>query len=149
MKNIFKGFWPWLILILIAIFLGNFFTTREKVVDLKYSQFKEYLSEGRIIECTIGLEEIEGVFIDEEGKKGNFSTFRVQDDPALIAKLEEMNVDYQGKKEDGGLATFLINALPFIFFILLWVFLIRQMRAGGSQACCHGMWRRRRHECRT
>lgn len=146
MKNIFKGFWPWLILILIAIFLGNFFTTREKVVDLKYSQFKEYLSEGRIIECTIGLEEIEGVFIDEEGKKGNFSTFRVQDDPALIAKLEEMNVDYQGKKEDGGLATFLINALPFIFFILLWVFLIRQMRAGGSQAMSFAQSRARKIE---
>jgi cell division protease FtsH len=67
-----------------------------------------------------------------------------QENPELTALLEQNQVTYRGKDENGSvLTTVLINFLPIIFIIALIVFMSRQMTRGQQNVFGFGRSRAR------
>src|SRR6478735_2503302 len=67
-----------------------------------------------------------------------------QDNQELITLLEQQNVTYEGKDENGSIPTsLLINFLPIIFIIALIVFMSRQMTRGQQNVFGFGRSRAR------
>ncbi len=67
-----------------------------------------------------------------------------QDNQELITLLEQQNVTYEGKDENGSILTsLLINFLPIIFIIALIVFMSRQMTRGQQNVFGFGRSRAR------
>jgi cell division protease FtsH len=62
----------------------------------------------------------------------------IKDSEALLTELEKANVPISAKEPKIGVASFLLAALPWIVIIGLWVFLLRQLQAGGSRAFSFG-----------
>jgi ATP-dependent Zn protease len=56
----------------------------------------------------------------------------------FLAELEKAGVPISAKEPKVGIANFLIAALPWIVIIGLWLFLLRQLQAGGSRAFSFG-----------
>jgi len=120
-----------------AIIWASYLSKRGSLESFSYSQFKFLLREGRILELSIGAEEIKGKYEDEEGKEVNFKTVLVED-PKLIEELEEQGVKYSGEKEKSNWMNFLYAFGPVVLIVFIWVLMIRSMQSGGKQAMSFG-----------
>jgi len=138
LKNKFlRGLSFWLLIIMLAVIWANYLSKRGGLESLSYSQFKFLLREGRILELSIGAEEIKGKYEDKEGKEVNFKTVLVED-PKLIEELEEKGVKYAGEKEKSNWMNFLYAFGPVVLIIFIWILMIRSMQSGGKQAMSFG-----------
>ncbi|OYX49646.1 MAG: cell division protein FtsH [Alphaproteobacteria bacterium 32-64-14] len=103
--------------------------------EISYSDFQRQVDSGAIKEATI---------------KGNKVTTTVNGQ-RQVAVFREMELDFasklQGKgvnvtvedAESGGtILSYIISALPLIFIVGLWFFLMRQMQGGGGRAMSFG-----------
>jgi len=105
-----------------------------KETRLSYTQFLRMVEEGQIHQVTIKGHSIEGK-IDE---RMQFRTF-APDDPELIKILRENNVEVEVQPDSSPwLGSFLGGVLPILIFLGIWIYIIRQMRASGSQAFSFG-----------
>ncbi|MCC7393480.1 MAG: ATP-dependent zinc metalloprotease FtsH [Sphingomonadaceae bacterium] len=98
---------------------------------LPYSEFKARVAAGDVRSVVIGDRRITGQFTD--GK--TFTTNPVPD-PGLTQDLAEHRVRYDGRPvEEGNIwAAILINILPFALFLVLGIFIFRQVQknSGGG-----------------
>jgi len=113
--------------VLLLLSLQNYFTSQ--IDSVPYSQFRQWVEEGMVRECTIGLEFIRGKVI-EEGREQNFVTARVED-PGLVELLEKNVVKFSGQVENTWFTTLMSWILPALIFVGVWMFLARRM-GGGS-----------------
>ncbi|MBW1982546.1 MAG: ATP-dependent zinc metalloprotease FtsH [Deltaproteobacteria bacterium] len=104
-----------------------------QINTIKYSQFKQYVKEGKVKDLVLKPQQITGILtVDREGKKDRpFVTVRV-DDPELVKLLDEKNISYTGIVESKWLAALLSWVIPLAVFILVWRLLLGRM-AGGPQ----------------
>ena len=73
-----------------------------KAGEITYSQFREYLSAVKIVDCTVGEKVIKGHYesmTSEKNKPVAFITVPVQD-IELVNELEEKNVVFKGEVEN-------------------------------------------------
>ena len=103
------------------------------VEEIAYSDFRRLVVEGKIKECSIGVERIQGILgepAQEEGDKPigslRFVTTRV-DDPDLVKLLEDHQVNYTGQGGDDWFKTILSWIVPTAIFLGVWIFLFRRM----------------------
>jgi cell division protease FtsH len=87
--------------------------------------------------------QLEGEFVApvlQDGRKAkNFMVLLpIKDSESLLRELEQAGVPISAKEPKIGIASFLVAALPWIVIIGLWVFLLRQLQAGGSRAFSFG-----------
>lgn len=84
--------WYAMAAILLLSYLQQYYFS-SKVETIPYSQFKQYITEGKVVKLTIGPENINGTL------KGNpeqgFTTIRVND-PGLVKEMDERKVSYSG-----------------------------------------------------
>ncbi|HZG10332.1 MAG TPA: ATP-dependent zinc metalloprotease FtsH [Allosphingosinicella sp.] len=130
---------PWMksLLIWVAILLGlALFVT---MVDgrsstpaggtISYSTFLDKIDESAVQKANISREMISGEL--KSGEK-----FRVYpiNDPGLVQKLRDKGVDVSGKPEDGPSIWqyLLVQSLPFLLFLGIAFFVLRQMQRGGG-----------------
>lgn len=108
-------------------------------IELSYSDFLNYVRQGRVSEVTIG-EAIRGRFLDGE----EFITYRV-DDPNLIEELRKANVKFTGiPPAQPSWWLGLISPLITVVLIgLLWYFMFRQAQGVNNQAMSFGRSRAR------
>ena len=108
-------------------------------IELSYSDFLNYVRQGRVSEVTIG-EAIRGRFLDGE----EFITYRV-DDPNLIEELRKANVKFTGiPPAQPSWWLGLISPLITVVLIgLLWYFMFRQAQGANNQAMSFGRSRAR------
>ncbi|HKL26925.1 MAG TPA: ATP-dependent zinc metalloprotease FtsH [Desulfuromonadales bacterium] len=153
MKNPWYRFLLVIALILAANLLITYFFPAEPpepVAGIPYSLFKEQLRNDRVAEVTMQGEDLTGRFrqavnleenqVLEPGFKGEQSFERFQtvlppvEDPDLLPLLQEQEVQVRAKPaEDGNLlSTLLINLLPWVLIIGVWVYLMRRMRGQGG-----------------
>jgi cell division protease FtsH len=105
--------WYALAAILLFTYLQQYFFSA-KVETIPYSQFKQYIAEGKLAKLTIGPENINGTLAGQPGQA--FATIRV-DDPDLVKELDERNVSYSGRYENKFLSSLLSWIIPLgIFF---------------------------------
>ncbi|MEM5787317.1 MAG: ATP-dependent zinc metalloprotease FtsH [Syntrophobacteraceae bacterium] len=99
--------------------------------QVSYSDFKQWVRDGRVESLVVGPERITGT-IKEEGKQAKpFAVVRVED-PELVGQLEQKGIKFSGYAENKWLAAMVSWLLPLGFFIFIWFFLIKRM-TGGSQ----------------
>ena len=146
----FNVFWIYMA-ISIAIFMvmmsGN-----ENIDDktLSYNQFEEMLQHGKIKEIVIENKRIANIYVtdaakEEKNKKkengflGNTPDYIVEigdlkhfEEKLDKAKSEGIPVEYRFKTKTDYVMGFLINILPWVFFIGIWFYMMRRMSGGGS-----------------
>jgi cell division protease FtsH len=94
-----------------------------------YSEFKQLLKNGKVVEVWISDQTIRGTLTEEIGtdtKSKLFTTTRVED-PKLTDELEAKGVKYTGEVTNHWLTDVLGWIVPLVFFIAIWGFFFRRM----------------------
>ena len=105
--------------------------------EVPFSVFITDVKEGRVEEVTVKGQNIEGVY----KKTGEaFHTIGPFADLNLRQELEEagVRVNYAPLEQDHYWQSLLIEALPLIFLIAFFLFLMRQIQIGGGKAMSFG-----------
>ena len=105
--------------------------------EVTYTQFKEYLKNGDIVDVTVSPDLIrghyrkpaaEGVGVEE----GAFATVSVQD-TKLVEELEARHISFKGETENTFLKTFLMWwFFPLAMMAVGWFFIFRRMGGVGA-----------------
>ncbi len=126
----------YLILFLVVMYALQVMVT-PKSEEVTYTQFKEYLKNGEIVDCSVGQTYIKGRYRRpaQEGEGWEevpFVTVSVHD-PKLVDELEASNITFRGEAENNFLGNFLMWWLfPLAMMGLIWFFLFRRMGGMGS-----------------
>ena len=114
--------------LLLLLSLQNHFANQ--VETLPYSQFREWIKSGQVIECTFSGEFIRGR-ANVDGREISFRTAAI-DDPELIGLLEEHQVEFTREPSNNWFTQLLSWVLPALIFVGIWLFVIRRMSGGGG-----------------
>ena len=146
-RRISKPLAFWIFFVLVAIFASKFFgSDPSSDVVLSYKEYKMLLEEGKIQSAVIIENEFRGHLVAEEltppGRRQQH-TFRdfVVDLGVVDAQTREewlkYGVDFRFQKPSNWLNIF-FNFLPWLLFIGLWLFILRQMQGGPKGAFSFG-----------
>jgi cell division protease FtsH len=144
-RSLSKNLALWLLVALVAMALFQLMNSqRSTMQEFTYSAFKQQLLAGNVKNVVVyDGKQLEGEFaapVLQDGRKAkNFTVLLpIKDSESLLNQLEQAGVPISAKEPKIGVANFLIAALPWIVIIGLWVFLLRQLQAGGSRAFSFG-----------
>lgn len=117
--------------ILLLLVMQSYF--EGQVDSAKYSDFRQWVLDGRVAEAYVGTDDISGKYYADGAGEGGLRTFTVNkmEDPGLVELLQEHVPDYNGKREPTWLTSLLGWILPAVFFVGIWMFMARRM-SGGS-----------------
>ncbi len=124
----------YLLLFLVVLYIIQMFMS-PKASEITYSQFREYVSEGKIVDCSIGEKIIRGHY--ENLSSGNnkpvaFVTVPVQD-IELVNELEAKNVKFKGEVENNFLRNMLMWWIfPFAIIGIAWFFISKRIGGMGN-----------------
>jgi cell division protease FtsH len=112
-----------------------------KPAQLTYSEFVEKVKAGQVKSVVVS----NGIEVEGELRNGDaLRTTLPPDYPAIIDTMLEAGVKVDVKQSaTPAWLSFLINASPFILLIVFWIFMMRQMQAGGNKALSFGKSRAR------
>ncbi len=129
---------------LVVLWFWQSTLTRLTVRTIPYSEFKEHLGRGEVVECSVEFDQITGKIelgeesIEErarapeqleEGLEETSFVFRVVriEDPDLVEELQEAGVKFTGVRPNP-ISTFLLAwALPIVLLVALWMYVGRRM----------------------
>ena len=107
---------------------------------LTYSEFYQEVKAGNVRSVTIAGNQVTGKLRGDE----DLRTTIPSDYPGIIDVLQEAGVAIEVKESNTpAWLSFLINASPFILLFGFWIFMMRQMQAGGNKALSFGKSRAR------
>ncbi|HXV67474.1 MAG TPA: ATP-dependent zinc metalloprotease FtsH [Nitrospira sp.] len=142
MNSRVKNLLFWVVVGLFMILLFNLFSvpTHAPEEEVIFSDFMAKLDKGDFEKVIIKGNHISGVLKD----KTRIRTYSA-DYPDLVKVLREKEVQIEVKPPDESpwYITFLVTWGPFILFLGLWFFLMRQMQIGGNKALSFGKSRAR------
>jgi cell division protease FtsH len=128
------GFLFWVALFIILLVFMQNSGKRSNIQEMPYSQFKQSIKEGKIINAVVTSDLIEGEFTDKEGNPKKFKTIPLED-PKLVEDMENNKVQkFSGKAQNGWLGPLIFSWGPIILLILFWLWLMKGMSVGGKQA---------------
>ncbi|WP_050527842.1 ATP-dependent zinc metalloprotease FtsH [Pseudorhodobacter aquimaris] len=122
--------WYVLLAVMGIVFIRDIWVQSQTIEAIPYSQFETYLETDKIEEVTIGSSTIRGTFRNALDGKTGFVTTPVA--PELADRLSDSGVTFSGAVENTWFTTLLSWVLPALFFVGIWMFVIRRM--GGGQA---------------
>ncbi|HSS30114.1 MAG TPA: ATP-dependent zinc metalloprotease FtsH [Nitrospiraceae bacterium] len=132
----------WVVVGLFMILLFNLFSVphHEPEEDVIFSEFMTKLDKGEVERVIIKASQISAVLKD----KSRIRTYSVEY-PELVQVLRDRGVQIEAKPPDESpwYITFLVTWGPFVLFLGLWFFLMRQMQMGGNKALSFGKSRAR------
>ena len=134
-----KNLVAWAIIVIFLLAVFNLFqdkTTQTKDTTLPYSEFLSQVKLNNINDVTIKENNILGHFQSGEA----FTTY-APNDPDLITKLTNSGVKVTAAPLDENVSPILgmlINWLPMLLFIGVWIFFMRQMQGGKGGAMGFG-----------
>ena len=136
----YKNLALWMVIGLIVIVLFNVFQasqpSRDKVV---FSDFLKRIEAGEVREVLIRGKSVTGKLADG----GTFRTF-MADYPDLIRALKDKGVKIAVEPEDSNpWYAYVLQWVPMLLFIGVWIFFMRQMQGGGAKALSFGKARAR------
>ncbi len=138
---------------LLMLALQNLFFS-ERAIEIPYSEFKQFLKEGRVVDATVSRDLIRGTLMPPDtllrrvGEQRNpalfsfskrpesgklpFKTVRV-DDPDLVKELEAKVPLFRGKAEEGWFQALVLTwILPLLILFVIWGFAFRRMNPQGG-----------------
>ncbi len=145
-SQLFKNLILWLVIFVAIIALYQLVhTPRSNYIEIPYSEFIKNVDKGDIKDVEFRDDEIRGEYTaaqSVEGSKG-FKTYGPASDE-LIKKLEKKGITFKfTAKNDGSLTSMLFSWAPLILLIVIMVFFMRQLQAGGTKAMSFGKNRAR------
>ena len=149
--NVSKNIAFWLLIILLPITLFNLLSPQKEAVrKINYSQFVKFVDEGQVKSVTIIEKKVIGKLkygaaevalkSGEEAADGlqSFETYIPFEDPDLVKKLNLAGVEITSKPQTVNWMTSLMSWLPWVLFIGVWLFFMRQIQSGGGRAFSFG-----------
>jgi cell division protease FtsH len=146
MKNTQKTFALWFFLVIIAIFLFQAYENKHQVAinDFNYSKFSDAVKAGEISSVTIRQDtgELVGDVKPEFEKKYGGKHFAIAgntgDEGYKFLVANNVTPNYEKGESSSFLQSLFVNWLPLILFIAMFVFVLRQIQAGGGKAMSFG-----------
>ena len=143
--NLSKNLALWMLVALLALALFQMMSRqRSPTAEFTYSDFSRELDRGNVarVEMYDG-KRIEGDFksaVNQDGRSAKSFTvlLPVSNSEVFIERLEKAGVPIAAREPRGGLTAVVIAALPWVVIFGLWIFLLRQLQAGGSRAFAFG-----------
>jgi len=122
--------WVVIALVLVAVF-SKFNVPTEQSTGLSYSDFVKRVENKSVKEVDISGQVVTG--ISSSGEK--FQTYAPYNDPKMIDELLLNNVKINVREPEGRsvLVDILVNTIPFLLIIGLWIYIMRQMQGGGGK----------------
>ncbi len=135
MNRLNKNIALWLGVVLVFVLLINLFSQPKARRDqVNFSEFLDLIKKGEVSEVLIQGDNVQGVLLN--GRQ--FKTYN-PGYTKLIEDLREKDVIITGEEEkQSPWTTILISWFPMIIIIAIWIFLMRQMQAGGGKAMSFG-----------
>ena len=139
MNKMGKNLAAWAIIVIFLLAIFNLFqdnSSQNRQVSLPYSEFLGQVKLNNVNDVTVKENNITGHFQSGE----EFTTY-APDDPTLIAKLTESGVKVTAAPLDERVSPILgmlLNWLPMLLFIGVWIFFMRQMQGGKGGAMGFG-----------
>ncbi len=134
----------WILIIVIPVLFFELSSTRsDQAVPVIYSTYDQQLAQDNVKRVTIQAgRQLTGEFkqrIPVNGKEIQKFTVKlpVENSDDELNRLRAHNVEIEAKEQSQTLGT-VVTLLPYLFLIGLWVFLLRQMQAGGAKAFSFG-----------
>ncbi len=133
----------WILIIAVPFYVVLQFSNRgSKSTDIPYSLFLQELRQKNVTEVTIVERSIKGKLktplnVENKGAFSEFTTLIPFDDPALANELVKYNVEVTVKQRSGW-GSIIVNILPWLLLIAIWIFFIRQMQSGQNRALGFG-----------
>jgi cell division protease FtsH len=136
----------WLLMILLAVVLWKMASTGGQTAheqELTYTDFQTQVQRGNVSDVTIYLgqisAEIQGELREPGGTKFRGVTVPLPNLPDLTKQLEDKGVRLNIKEVTrADWVSFLMTAAPLILVVAFWIFMARQMQAGGNKALSFG-----------
>lgn len=146
MKQTQKTLALWFFLVILAVFVFQAWEVRREtlITDFNYAKFSQAVVAGEIASVTFrpDTSEIKGEVKSEfESKYGGrfFSIVgNTSDEGFKFLKDHGIVPNYERNEGSGAFASFLINWLPALMILGMFIFIIRQMQAGGGKAMSFG-----------
>ena len=142
MNSRVKNLLFWVFVCLFMILLFNLFTVPNQHPEdpVIFSEFMAHLEKGDVERVIIKNNNISAILKDGT----RIQTYAVEY-PDLVNVLQEKSVQIEAKppEDNPWYITFLLSWGPFILFLGLWFFLMRQMQIGGNRALSFGKSRAR------
>jgi len=140
----------WLVIILLGVMLWQLVNKNSQVQredEPSYSEFMGKVEGGQVKEVTILLSpnsyEVKGEYINPANRKFHMTLFK-EGAPDLSKVLREKNVMVHVQEvRNSDWVMFIIQAAPLLLMVALFIFLMRQMQAGGNKALSFGKSRAR------
>jgi len=140
-KNIV--FWVLIVLLSIAFYqMVN--ASRQQSVEIRYSTFSRELDRDNVAQVEI----TNGQFVQGELKQTitvdgrqvrQFSVLLpIQNSEALVQRLEAKNIPIAAREPKPSIGAVLLQLLPWMILIGLWLFFFRQVQQGGNRAFAFG-----------
>ncbi len=137
MRQSYKTFFLWAVLILLFFSFYSIFSRRQgtEPTEMRASEFYAAVERGEIAEVTVKGNTL-------QGKLKNRQDFRTVSplDTQLLDKMRQKGVSLSFEKEDSQSlwAQFLVSWMPLAIICVLFIFLMRQLQAGGGKAMSFG-----------
>src|SRR5580765_6332074 len=135
----------WILVILIPVAFIQFSSSRsESAPDISYTLYDNELQRDNIKEVKIQAgSRVIGAFKQEDfvGQKPakRFTLkYPMENNPAELERLRAKNVNIIGTDARPSFGALLFNFLPYFLLIGFWIFLFKQMQAGGAKAFSFG-----------
>ncbi|HUB85393.1 MAG TPA: ATP-dependent zinc metalloprotease FtsH, partial [Rhizomicrobium sp.] len=128
----------WIIIMLLLVALFNMFqgsSSHQNTSAITYTQFHQEVTQGAVKDVTIQGDQVSGHSVG-----GQAFTTTAPNDPQLVPLLLAHSVAITAKGPDDGfnILGVLLNWLPMLLIVGVWVFFIRQMQSGGGKAMGFG-----------
>jgi cell division protease FtsH len=141
----------WVLMILLAVVLWQMASRGGQSAhedQPSYSDFLAKLENGNVKDVTINLSQnsadLEGVYKDQASTKFRGVTVANTAIPDITKILQDKGVPYDYKEvKDGNWINFIVGVAPIILLVGFWIFMMRQMQAGGNKALSFGKSRAR------
>jgi cell division protease FtsH len=130
----YKNLALWLVVSLMIIMLVQMFKSPDRSASaVSYSDFLNMVESQSVSQVTIQGENITGT-----SSQGPFKTFAPKD-PELIKLLRSKGVKISAKPEENSpWFQVLLNWVPMLLLVGVWIFFMRQMQVGGGKALSFG-----------
>lgn len=125
--------WYWVAAFAALALLQYLFAVSQQVATIPYSEFQQYLKDGKIAEVAVSDRFMQGSFKEPlPGGQTRFATTRIE--PGIADELQKYGVSYSGQIESNVVGTVLSWIVPAVVFVGIWLFLLRRMgdRFGGG-----------------
>ena len=145
MSRFFKSAaFPILIVVVLAFFAQKLISPGDRQKDPNYSEFITQVEDGKIEQVTLSTKNNRIDVETNSGKKYQ-TAYPDNTEQNLVNQLRAEDVPITVKPKGGsGWLTALTYILPFVIFLLFWLFIINQMQGGGSKVMSFGKSRAKR-----